>query len=217
MNILFFITALVASLSIVLAQDDRLYSYICLSAQDKLCLAISTSQPPKYDASDLYFLQVKLREKIQVQGQDYLKTRWSVLPSTSQIQLSNFTSLCIAKRRQTAATPDDVVLRPCGGAGNQELWALEGFLKNETLGSTLRLKSLPNQCLTLMNCKRTNGFCSKDSTTAFSGTSMDPENLKGAYMRMMPCSPSLAIAQSFTQTVDCAPGCSPLLGKDDVW
>lgn len=211
------LAGLLALVGLVAAADKRLYSYICLSAQDKLCLAISTPTAPVYSSTNLYYLQVKLREKIESAGQDYLKTRWSVYPSTGEIQLSNFTSLCVAKRISSSSTPGDVVLRPCKSVGTLGNWDLKGFVANETSGTGLRLVSYGNQCLTLMACNRmANGFCDRTSTIAFSGDTIDADANRGSYMRMMPCSQN-SISQTFTQTIDCAPGCSPFMVGDGVW
>lgn len=198
-------------------EDLKLYSYFCLEKQQKLCLGISTEGDPAYNSLTPYQMQVKRREANEAKGTDYQKMRWTVDRTNGRIQLSNFTSLCVAKQFDNALTPAPVVLRPCGTAGRLEKWDLRRFLTDITEQGTITLEGWPNQCLTLMSCSRTPlGNCDPNIQVPYpSNVVPDSEELRGAYLKMMPCVAN-SFAQSWRQTLDCALGCSPFMTQDNI-
>ncbi|KAH9261440.1 hypothetical protein BASA81_000084 [Batrachochytrium salamandrivorans] len=197
--------------------DLKLYSYFCLEKQQKLCLGISTDGDPSYNSLTPYQMQVKRREANEAKGTDYQKMRWTVDRTNGRIQLSNFTSLCVAKQFDNALTPAPVVLRPCGTVGRLEKWDLRRFLIDITEQGTITLEGWPNQCLTLMACTRTSlGNCDPNTQVAYpSNLIPDSEELRGAYLKMMPCVAN-SFSQSWRQTLDCALGCSPFMTQDNI-
>ena len=74
------LTLLSPSLNFVLAQDDddlKKYSYVCLQSDQNLCMGISPGEgDPFYDPDDIFYLQVKNREKNENASLDYKKMRW---------------------------------------------------------------------------------------------------------------------------------------------
>jgi len=211
------IVALVLLQAQSISAQKRQFSYICLSAENRLCLGLSTQTDPVYDPAKLIHLQLKVREKVEEKGLDYLKTRWTVFGETGQIQLANFTSLCVARRMSATTTPMDTVLRPCGAQAANEEFELSAFFDRSFNDSALRLKAFPDQCLTVMNCdRRTEDFCSYFETKPYTRTTMDPTILRGAFVKFLPC--ANLTSQVFTQTIDCAPGCSPFMmeGPDNT-
>lgn len=68
-----------------------------------------------------------------------------------------------------------------------------------------------------MNCNRQSlGYCDPNSNTAYpTGKPMDAEDLRGAYLKMMPCV-AKSTSQSWRQTLDCALGCSPFMTQDKI-
>ena len=210
-----FIVILSWTCAIVSAGPDKIYSYICLSAEQNLCLGISIDGPPVYDPNVTpYRLQVKPRVRNEQQGLDWMKTRWTVYWGIGRIQLSNFTTMCIAKETGNNAIPGGVVLRPCGSSGPLEEWNLDGFNETFLEEGVIRLKTRPDQCLSMMSCDRKSilntDYCDPFSTTMFTGSVYDVEKQRGSHVRLMPCITDHP-SQMFRQRLDCAPGCSPYM------
>lgn len=60
-----------------MAQDLKQYSYLCLEANQNLCLGISVGDGlPYYDPHNLLYLQAKNRSHNEEQLLDFKKLRW---------------------------------------------------------------------------------------------------------------------------------------------
>jgi len=195
----------------VRVQALNLYSLFCLGPDNQLCLGISPGGNPVYNPQNLYHAQLKLRGPNEAKGTDYQKLRWNVKNDYSWIQLANFTQMCLTKMTPAMALPGELVLRPCTVGNYLQQFNTTNFQRNDTAVGKMEWNG-SGQCLTVMDCFRNpnTGFCNPTSTVAFDTDSFDPNTQKGTYVKLMPCSLDLP-SQSFLQTVDCAPGCSPLM------
>jgi hypothetical protein len=218
-------------ISVTLAQDTKKYSYICLEAQQELCLGISPGDgEPSFDPNNVFWLQVKSRTKNEYQLTDYKKTRWDFDFDTGGIILSRFSDLCIARD-----TGNKVGLFPCETVGltnpnyspdtRYGRWNLQQFQMNENQAGSLELfNSDRSSCLTVMKCSGGKGWCDPNSNDP----AIDPVTGKfiglsvGSYLKMKPCwdapggFPGLQALQIWRQRLDCAAGCSPALEFNDV-
>ncbi len=199
--------------------DIKQYSYICLGANQKLCLGISPGNgEPYYDPNYLFEIQVKNRVNNEYSGDDYKKTRWDVNFDTSQISLSRFSNLCMARPSNT--NKGILYLLPCDAATSVTKFELT-FNQNINQEGVLKLKGT-DMCATVMKCNPPQGqtYCDSLSSQPAIGTDLYTFNA-GAYVKLRPCYDTTGglltwkDAQVWRQRLDCAVGCSPYLQYND--
>jgi hypothetical protein len=206
--------------------DTKRYTYLCLEAQQDLCVGISPGDRPQdiptVDGTP-YYVQLKRRLNNEYKQADYKKTRWDLdgASSTQRIMLSRFPDLCMTK-----IIPNRVALIECDSdsitSSNQ--WDLSPFSFDPNSASYLRLKSDPTLCLTAVQCKSNKvDYCSFDSNDpAIDATTLQFIGLEsGSYLRFKPCADRpdqawLEKIQIFRARIDCAKGCPPLLQENNV-
>jgi len=205
--------------------DKALYSYMCLEANQSLCIGISPGAgEPYYDPTSIFYIQLKSRERNELAGLDYKKNRWDVSFGTKTIYLSRFPDLCLSQPYSGLNLDMRMLgLFPCtnltnnGKQPNRGLWDLT-FQNNINAEGTLQLYGT-KLCVTVMKCENGNkDFCDPTSNAASSTNGA----VNGAYLKAMPCynEPGGVAAnagvQTFVQKIDCAVGCPPYLQDNDV-
>ena len=189
--------------------DVKQFSYVCLEANQEVCLGISPgNSEPSWKPNDIFDVQVKSRRNNEFKGDDYKKTRWDVDFVSQQISLSRFGDLCVTKHPYN----NQMELRPCDGSyGSENLFDLS-FNTNINQAGYLRLKGT-TLCGTVMRCQSGgNSYCSSSSTQVATGVFE-----QGSYVKFRTCwdaengDPAHKSAQVFRQALDCAVGCTPFL------
>lgn len=208
--------AAVSTPSPTLSMETKQYSYICLEANQNLCLGISPGEGlPFYDPASVFKLQIKQRLRNEDAGTDYKKTRWDVDYVNKTVSLSWFTHLCMA----SPINSDYVGLYPCDQVHNGTFSGTYQLAFNQNIQERAEIKSEhdPTMCMTVMACNADrNGFCNWFSNI------MSNTFTAGSIVRMKKCwfapggDPGSKPAQTFLQALDCAPGCSPMLQNNDV-
>ena len=197
-------------------------AYICMDAQAMLCLGISTDVVPVYDPSNLIHLQVKLRDRNERRGTDFLKMRWEIDTIGGQIRLASANTLCITK--MIGGPSKELVLRPCNPSSPSPLskWDIPFSNTNDSDNSTSRsgalaLRSNSNQCMTLIRCVSTSeGRCDPSVEQPFSGdsSSFNAPLLSGSFVKLAKC--DYGLSQELQQVQDCAPGCTSVLLSNQI-
>ncbi|MHA1682283.1 MAG: hypothetical protein ACTSUE_15205 [Promethearchaeota archaeon] len=194
----------------------KLYSYICLSYDDDLCLGVSSylSEPTN---DDRHMMQLKPRGNNEKKKLDFFKMRWDINHVNQTIQLSAVNELCITKKKTPhAKTRRDMILVNCEFTEGVDLWSMENDLQN----GLIRLVGT-DLCATVMQCQRKNrGQCDPLGTKLIKLDRGDDGDIfvKGTYVKAYPCwdsdnelaNPDIKESQTFRATLDCFPGCSPL-------
>ncbi|KAH9250103.1 hypothetical protein BASA81_000958 [Batrachochytrium salamandrivorans] len=198
------------------SMETKQYSYICLQANQNLCLGISPGDGlPFYDPNSIFKLQIKQRLRNEDAGTDYKKTRWDVDYVNKTVSLSWFTHMCMAN----PINSDYVGLYPCDQVHNGTFAGTYQLAFNQNIQEMAEIKSDgdPTMCMTVMACNPDrNGYCNWFSNI------MSNTFTAGSIVRMKKCwfapggDPGSKPAQTFLQALDCAPGCSPMLQNNNV-
>ena len=199
--------------------DVQRYCYICLSTNQDLCLGISPGDGLPFYNPNLppYYLQIKQRERNQLAGLDYKKTRWDVRFDENIVYLSRFPNLCIALP-STNTYPNQLALYPCDYVRNGTIlgYWLSGFNTNINEEGNMQLLN-QEVCVTVMDCGGA-PFCNLQNENVVTNGRFK----SGSYVKVKPCwwtsqgSPAWRDAQTFVQALDCAVGCPPMLQFNNV-
>lgn len=175
------------------------YTYICIDADQNLCLGIS---PGKGEASldSVYRLQLKDRENNEEKGTDYKKTRLDINYDNGTIEMSTG-GLFVNKRKSSGVA---------WVSADYGQFNLSSFLNEDGMGHI----QTGEECLTAIECSvkltsNGNRFCNPDTTTPVK----KEEDLKsGLYLKFKECTSEFN--QVFRTKLDCAQGCLPSMIGD---
>ncbi|MHA1684169.1 MAG: hypothetical protein ACTSUE_24745, partial [Promethearchaeota archaeon] len=187
----------------------NLYSYICLSHDQNLCMGVSPGKDNVPKAVDRERLQAKRRQENVDKDSDWYKMKWHVDYEKGSLQFSENQNICVLKSQQSS----EIVLVTCQFEEGLDIWDLEF----DGLGASgvIRLKG-SDDCITVVQCHEKNHKNCDPSveTYVMLGRDSDEDVFEtGAYLKAKPCFDvsglDVAESQTWTQTLDCIPGCSP--------